>query len=142
MSPPAGNSATATQLGVVATALPGQGAGNDPRGEIMHRRTLLGLSLSLLPLAALGQTATAPAESPPQRKPRLVELEFDRMTPRQQRRVQARLAGDGKAPLQPEEARRIWNGMDKRQRRQAMRRQSNGQPRRGQAQAPAGAAPQ
>lgn len=120
----------------------------------MHRRrAVLGLALSLLPLPALAQpapTAESPSAPPPPAEPRrprqpqrppLAELDFDQMTPRQRRRVQERLAGEGRPPLSPEEARRMWNGMDQRQRRNAMRRQSaargTGQPRRGQGQPPA-----
>ncbi|WP_135466371.1 hypothetical protein [Crenalkalicoccus roseus] len=87
----------------------------------MRRRTLLRLSLILLPLPALAQGAP-PAAAPPKRR-RLSTLNFEEMTPQQRRMVQRRLAGEGKPPLPPEEARRAWNGMTRQQRADATRRQ-------------------
>ena len=99
----------------------------------MQRRAFLGLSLATAFLAASaaaqprdgGMVPPPPADQGPTRqprqKPRLVDLDYDRMTARQKRKLQQRLAGEGNPPLPAEEARRVWAGMDRGQRRSMMR---------------------
>lgn len=99
----------------------------------MRRRALmllLPLSAALLPgAAALGQTTATPDSPPPaggspnrQAQPRLYQLDYDQMNPRQKQRLQQGLAGEGKPPMAADEARRTWNAMTEAQRRQLIRR--------------------
>lgn len=106
------------------------------KGLIVRRRSLAGaLALLLLPGgAALAQTAAPPAAgAAAPRRPALPALRWEEMTPQQRRRVQQRLAAQGRPDLSAEEAQRMWDGMSLRQRRAAMRQGDGNAPARGRA---------
>ncbi len=128
----------AAQSPVAPAPLRGQGAATNPdEGPMHHRRSLFALPLlaALLPAAAArAQTqdmappadgmgrADRPRADRKKDKPKLYDLDYDAMSPRQRKRLQQALAGEGGTPLSAEEARQRWGAMDTRQRRDAIRK--------------------
>jgi hypothetical protein len=90
----------------------------------MLRRALFGALAvqALVPVAtALAQAEPPPAQASPPRR-RSHAMRWDEIPARKRRKIQQQLAGEGNAPLPPEEARRRWDGMSPQERRQATRR--------------------